>query len=69
MIGSGIWSDIPRMDVVVFNKVSGKAGLTEMNGYFIVVPRNKSTVPRKSTVTRLKRSCLNRCSTLGSSEK
>ncbi len=57
------------MDVVVFNKVSGKAGLTEMNGYFIVVPRNKLTVPRKLTVTRLKRSCLNCCSTSGSSEK
>ena len=36
-IGSGIGSDIPRMDIVVFDKVSREAGLTEMNQYFIVV--------------------------------
>jgi len=36
-IGSGIGSDIPRVDVDVFDKVSRKAGLTEMNRYFVVV--------------------------------
>jgi hypothetical protein len=36
-IGSGIGSNILRMDVVVFNKVSREAGLTEMNRYFVVV--------------------------------
>ncbi len=36
-IGSGIGSDIPRMDVVVFDKVSREAGLTEMNQYSVVV--------------------------------
>jgi hypothetical protein len=36
-IGSGIGSDIPRVNVVVFDKVSREAGLTEMNQDFIVV--------------------------------
>jgi hypothetical protein len=36
-IGSGIGSDIPHVDVVVFDKVSREAGLTEMNRYFVVV--------------------------------
>jgi hypothetical protein len=36
-IGSGIGSDIPRVDVVVFDKVSREAGLTEMDRYCIVV--------------------------------
>ncbi len=36
-IGIGIGSDIPRMDVVVFDKVSREAGLTEMNQFFIIV--------------------------------
>ena len=36
-IGSGIGSNIPRVDVVVFDKVSREAGLTEMNRYFVVV--------------------------------
>ena len=36
-IGSGIGSDILRTDVVVFDKVSREAGLTEMNQYFVVV--------------------------------
>ena len=36
-IGSGIGSDISHMDVVVFDKVSREAGLTEMNQYFVVV--------------------------------
>ena len=37
VIGSGIRSDIPRMDVVVINEVSRKAGLTEVNQYFVIV--------------------------------
>ena len=36
-IGSGIESDIPRMDVVIFDKVSLEVGLTEMDGYFVVM--------------------------------
>ena len=36
-IGSTIGSDIARVDVVVFDKVSREAGLTEMNRYFVVV--------------------------------
>ena len=36
-IGSDIGSDIPRKDVVIFNKVSRKAGLTEMDQYFVVL--------------------------------
>ena len=36
-IGSGIGSNIPRVDVVVFDKVSREAVLTEMNRYFVVV--------------------------------
>ena len=36
-IGSGIGSDFLRMDVVVFDKVSHEAGLTEMNRYLVVV--------------------------------
>jgi len=39
MVGSGIGSDIPRVDIVVFDKMSRKAGLTEMNRYFVVVTR------------------------------
>jgi hypothetical protein len=37
MIGSGIGIDILRVDVVVFDKVSREAGLTEMDRYFVVV--------------------------------
>ena len=36
-IGSGIGIDILRVDVVVFDKVSREAGLTEMDRYFVVV--------------------------------
>jgi hypothetical protein len=36
-IGSGTGSDIPRMDVVIFDKVSREVGLTEMDGYFVVM--------------------------------
>jgi hypothetical protein len=36
-IGSGVGSDIPRVDVVVFDEVSCETGLTEMDQYFIVV--------------------------------
>ena len=36
-IGSGIGSNIPRVDVVVFDKVSREAGLTEMDRYFVFV--------------------------------
>ena len=37
VIGSSIGGDIPRMDVVVFNKVSCKASLTEVDQYFVIV--------------------------------
>ena len=37
-IGSGIGSDIPPMDVVVFDKVSREAGLPEMNQYWFRGP-------------------------------
>ena len=36
-IGSSIGSDIPRMVIVVFDEVSRKAGLTEVDQYFVVV--------------------------------